>query len=1046
VAQIPYSEGVSSVAPETRVPDDYEHVQARPEQFGGLTARGLQQAGQGAEQASGNLFNVVAFQGRVNADDQVNHYIAEHNKILYGDPSAPRTGPDGNPIVGPEGSPVPDTGFLGLEGRAASDQRDATIKALQQSRDAIRKNLRSPQEQFEFDQQTRRMQADAEQRINNHTDNQWKNWAVEVNQTASKHSLDAFTNNLDNPEQMAHHARDYIDFRVKQAQIKFGDDPTIIGRTVEEAKRDLLKAQTDAVATRDPARALSILEQNRNIAGTQYDDMYGRLRSRADHQIGTDVGLSQVAKATTGGVGLTARLPRETASFFQERGGASRVDGLNPQFADRLKRAAEDYEAGNPGRRATFVSLVRTRAEQAQAYDRFLTGQGGLAAPPGQSRHEYGYAADIPSGAFLDWLHGNAPRYGLEFLRGHAFAVDQGHVQVAGGMPAGPQRPTAPTIVSNQGGLTPVVQQQPPLSATVTMPPAAAPMPMRVNDQPTMVDQLAEALQGVLSDPRLTTPEQQDFAIETVQRRFRVLAIAQEQNAASKREASEGAFNEHVTAINDMLHSPQQDWTTLAGQINHDPRLSGEHKDRLMKDIQRYDDTEQRLTFGSGYMRARHALFSAQNEPGHIDDMSSLLDDDSITLKGLQDLRTRYSIAKGDIDRHAIEMRINSFLSGAKKDLSFEVDEPYYKLRDPKGERLFNYQFLPDFIKRASELTDEAVKTGNHDKLDKFLSAESVQQMVRTYRPQRDMERDRVAAVGQSGGGAIEPPQTPLPPAPDGIDVANWRGVVGAAPTGYSHQAWGQVIELLHSNPTPQVKADFDKWFAGYGLPADKVLQRLGAVAPEQPTRPSHLGEADAEMQLTTPEKTLYQMHLSNLWGNGGVDNPDGSRSSLFQAVQEHDGRFYNIPTVWNGKIETEMWTRPSDGKQFQVPNQIAIDNVAKIGWDKFPSYKTAEEADERYDRMHHFMEKDTQDYQQRPAKPPATPAAAALTTPRVPSPALIAEQERLARRASEATGSQTVGAVAGAVHKAGETLLPSPTGTISERNIRERDQRKKPP
>jgi hypothetical protein len=118
------------------------------------------------------------------------------------------------------------------------------------------------------------------------------------------------------------------------------------------------------------------------------------------------------------------------------------------------------------------------------------------------------------------------------------------------------------------------------------------------------------------------------------------------------------------------------------------------------------------------------------------------------------------------------------------------------------------------------------------------------------------------------------------------------------------------------------------------------------------------------KMNLTPQEQYLYKMHLTNLTGKGGVDNPDGSRSSLYQTVQEHEGRFYNIPTVWNGKIETEKFTNKA-GKVFDVANKTALDNVDKIGWDKFPSYATAEEADSRYDEMHSYMEKDTARYLQ---------------------------------------------------------------------------------
>lgn len=127
----------------------------------------------------------------------------------------------------------------------------------------------------------------------------------------------------------------------------------------------------------------------------------------------------------------------------------------------------------------------------------------------------------------------------------------------------------------------------------------------------------------------------------------------------------------------------------------------------------------------------------------------------------------------------------------------------------------------------------------------------------------------------------------------------------------------------------------------------------------------SSLEAASQLLQLSPQERALYQMHLDNLHGPGGVDNPpdeqhpQGSRSSLYQAVQERDGKFYNIPTVWNGKREVEPYTKP-DGTVMDVPNKTALANVAKIGWDKFPSYSDPDQADARYDAMHQFMDRDT--------------------------------------------------------------------------------------
>lgn len=113
---------------------------------------------------------------------------------------------------------------------------------------------------------------------------------------------------------------------------------------------------------------------------------------------------------------------------------------------------------------------------------------------------------------------------------------------------------------------------------------------------------------------------------------------------------------------------------------------------------------------------------------------------------------------------------------------------------------------------------------------------------------------------------------------------------------------------------------------------------------------------------MTDTEQNLYQMHLQNLYGDGKVMHDNGDISTLYQGVQEHNGQFYNIPTVWSGQIQTEKYTKP-DGTTMDVPNAQALQNVEKTGWAAFPSYPSPQEADDRYDAMHKYMDKDTADY-----------------------------------------------------------------------------------
>jgi len=153
---------------------------------------------------------------------------------------------------------------------------------------------------------------------------------------------------------------------------------------------------------------------------------------------------------------------------------------------------------------------------------------------------------------------------------------------------------------------------------------------------------------------------------------------------------------------------------------------------------------------------------------------------------------------------------------------------------------------------------------------------------------------------------------------------------------------------------------------------ADWKPDGLAALAPylTYPVMPqqTNLPQANAAMNLSPQEQALYMRHITNLYGPGGVDNPptpdnpQGSRSSLYQTVEPHNGQYYNIPTVWNGAKETQPYRR-ADGSFVDVANRTALNNVARAGWNTFPSYPTAEAADARYEQMHDFMDRDTGEY-----------------------------------------------------------------------------------
>ena len=199
----------------------------------------------------------------------------------------------------------------------------------------------------------------------------------------------------------------------------------------DKARQDVFKAKSAAYATRiaemskeNPPKAVAMFKdavEKHLLHGTDYDRTLGIVRTE-NRNTGSRVAADQAIRESKDG-----------QAFFSARGNA-RVEGLHPEFSNRLQSAIQDAEKAT-GSRAEIDSLKRTTAEQAEIYARHQRMPGGVfmhpAAPPGTSRHELGQAADIKSGPVLDWLHQHAEEYGLEFLKGGTGRRDPGHIQLS---------------------------------------------------------------------------------------------------------------------------------------------------------------------------------------------------------------------------------------------------------------------------------------------------------------------------------------------------------------------------------------------------------------------------------------------------------------------------------------------------------------------------------------------------------------------------------------------------------------------------------------
>lgn len=100
------------------------------------------------------------------------------------------------------------------------------------------------------------------------------------------------------------------------------------------------------------------------------------------------------------------------------------------------------------------------------------------------------------------------------------------------------------------------------------------------------------------------------------------------------------------------------------------------------------------------------------------------------------------------------------------------------------------------------------------------------------------------------------------------------------------------------------------------------------------------------ELNLTPQEQHVYNHHRAN-FDKGGVPHPDGSISTFLNFTTGIDGKQYVLPRVWDNQILEE---------------DQAVQRAKAEGLDKWPTYPTYQDAEKRYQQIHSYMERDTQD------------------------------------------------------------------------------------
>lgn len=749
-----------SVAPTGPAGSQYEDIHATPEEFGGLRARAEQTLGQGIENTAEAGFNIAAFHDKISADDQVNNYITAHNNLLYGDPGKSTTGPDGNPI--------PDLGYMGLEGRAALDNREDTLKALEDVRQQGRNNLSSPQAQLEYDQQTKRMYADAQVRTSAHAEQQYKSWAGDVNQTRANLALNSFVRNgFDEND-----ARTFINYRVQQAQAKYGDDPTITKAVVESANRDLLKAHTGAVAVNDPAGALKLLNDHKDVAGEDYPAMANALRTRANAQTGNEIAGDALAKGKTFAPTSSASIQNTAARYGIDAGTLGRTvqieSGGNPRAQtgsykglmqlsqsefDKYKptptasiwNAQDNLEAGAAKMKAEGAQFAANFGRQPSGFDSYMIHQQGLAgysshlanpeAPAWQNMLSTGEGRQKGEAWAKAAIWGNIPdQYKAGFGNVNNVTSRDFIAMWAAKYGGG----AVPTFGGPQGGGVAGGEAAPaPQPVSFQVPEAFGESRGNVEAANFPQPNLASAIkpnvfQHILDDPRgQGNPEVQAHAFTVAREQLNAQEIAENQSAKVRKDANDEAAGNYTTAIGDMQNASKPDWTGLDNKINHDPNLDYKTKHELRQWVQDASGGRADRTYGPGFWDIYRQVHAPDGDPGKITDVSQLYGmvgpGRPLTIPGVEKLATEIQAKKTPQGDAEAAMRKQFLEVVARPQITFENPEfPGLTGKDPKGaERFLKFQaaFFDayDAGKRAGKTPSELLSPESKDYLGRLI-------------------------------------------------------------------------------------------------------------------------------------------------------------------------------------------------------------------------------------------------------------------------------------------------------------------------------------
>jgi hypothetical protein len=774
MAQVDYN-GVAQVAPNATPPEDYQHIQANPASFGGFAAQGEAKAGAGAEAAT-------LFYGQVAADDQTNKFLQSSNDLLYG------TGKT-DPITGQV-----DGGVFGLKGADALRAIPEYKQKLQDLRDQFRTGLTTSASQLQFDTDTRRMQYYMEGELGRHGKQQQTAWANEVNKEGYSAALQSIALRPQDDTFAQDTIHKALEYKIQQLQVNgLAGDPNAMKNAMLDTARDVAEVRIKSLLPTDPIAAKKLLEDNRTImqGAPNYDALSYTVKSHYDKKVGEDAaGAAMAGTAASLGTQSNGAIPVPNKPFsVQDISSAI----LKQESGNSDKVGNSSAGAVGPGQimPATFAQYAR----------------------PGENINNPTDNRTVSERIINDLsakYNGDPERVAVGYFSG-------------------------PGNVAPLGSPTPWLQDKTDSDGTATS---------------TYVEQVAKKLGapssfqaradviGRAMDMTKDNPDAQKWALSRINEQYRAAEVASMQDAAAKRDAADKATKGYMGQIIGAKTNPlPPDFLT---KIAADPSLSANEVHLLQSMVTQesknaYDREE--ANYGPGFHDAVNSLQLPVGDPNRITTSADILQrygKDGLSSEGVSKVNSMLSMNFKSADDAAVNRTMAGFYNYAKGKLSFEQDTGPIKIRDPKGEQIFNSQFIPKF----NQSFDEWVKQGKNPW--DFLTQDKIDDLIKGMRPRDQMERERLTALGENDNSPVVPGKTQnIPTAPkEVVNSDEWKNAISLLPfkdkTNENMNRWSQALSYLISSPTPENIANFDNYFGKTGIRAEELIRKMTKPKTEQ--------------------------------------------------------------------------------------------------------------------------------------------------------------------------------------------------------------------